>query len=337
MAYHITWQQRDNRQNLDGRVAVLDDGHGGCLEVWPALGFNAYRWAVQAGGLQELLYADPGVFTDARPTRSGIPVLFPFPNRIRAGMFTWNGRAYQLPLTGDGGKSAIHGFACRSAWRVIDEGADANSAWLTGEFQIGRDAPAMLPFWPADARLRLTHRLLENRLRLEATVDGVGAEPLPFGLGYHPYFALAAFGGEQAIVLAPAQRFWELQDNLPTGVQRPVEGPRDLRAGVPVAGLSLDDVLTDLPAAPADAASGVGLLGVVRNPAGGAALRLYGSPDFRELVAFTPPHRQAVCLEPYTCTTDAIHLQQAGSDAGWKLLPAGQSWQGVFELVFDGR
>jgi aldose 1-epimerase len=337
VAYRITWHQRDNRQNLDGRVAVLADGHGGCLEVWPALGFNAYRWAVQAGGLKELLYADPDLFGTGKSTRSGIPVLFPFPNRIRAGTFTWNDRTYQLPLTGDGGKSAIHGFACRSAWHVIDEGADANSAWLTGEFQLGRDAPAALPCWPADARLRSTHRLLDNRLRIEATVDSADAKPLPFGLGYHPYFALAAFGGEQAIVLATGQRFWELQDNLPTGVQRPVEGPRDLRAGVPMSGLTLDDVLTDLAAAPDDAVSGVGLLGVIRNPAGGAALRLYGSPDFRELVAFTPPHRQAICLEPYTCTTDAINLQQAGIDAGWKVLPPGQSWQGVFEMVFDGR
>lgn len=334
VAYRITWQQRENDQGVDGRVAVLEDGQGSVLEVWPALGFNAYRWAVQA---HELLYADPDLFGNGKPTRSGVPVLFPFPNRIRAGSFAWEQKRYNLPLTGDAGKSAIHGFACRSPWRVIDEGANGNSAWVTGEFQISRDAPSAVSLWPADARLRLTHRLMENRLRVEATVDGPGTDPLPFGLGYHPYFRLAPFGGEQAVVLAPAQRFWELQENLPTGVQQPVAGPRDLRAGVPLAGLTLDDVLTDLPAPPADAVSGVGLLGVIRNPAGGAALRLYGSPDFRELVAFTPPHRQAVCLEPYTCTTDAINLQQAGIDAGWKVLPPGQSWQGVFEMVFDGR
>ena len=29
-----------------------------------------------------------------------------------------------------------------------------------------------------------------------------------------------------------------------------------------------------------------------------------------------PPHREAICLEPYTCTTDAINLQQQGVNAG---------------------
>jgi aldose 1-epimerase len=327
MPYRITWQQRDNGQGLDGRVAVLDDGQDSRLEIWPALGFNAYRWQVQGS---ELLYADPQLFANGRPTRSGIPVLFPFPNRIRGGEFTWEGQAYQLPPNDPAGKNAIHGFACRSPWRVIDEGTNADCAWLTGEFHLSRDAPAALPLWPADARLRLTYRLQPNRVRIEAAVDAFG-DSLPFGLGFHPYFATAALGGEEAVVLVPAQRFWVLEENLPTGVRRAVEGTRDLRPGRPLAGLTLDDVLTDLPAPPAKAASGVGLLGVVRHLPSGPGLHVYGSADFREMVVFTPPHRQAVCLEPYTCTTDAIHLP----DAGWKVLPAGQGWQAVVELVWE--
>jgi aldose 1-epimerase len=329
VSYCITWQDRQNGQGLAGGIAVLEDGHGSGLEVWPALGFNAFRWHVQN---IELLYADPALFDDGRPTRSGIPVLFPFPNRIRAGTFTWNGRSYHLPLNDQAGKNAIHGFACRLVWRVIDQGANADSAWLTGEFQISRDAPAAVPLWPADGRLRLTYRLLANRLRIESTVEAP-SEPLPFGLGYHPYLRSAPFGGEEAVVLVPAQRYWELAENLPTGVQQAVDGARDLRQGRPLAGLMLDDVLTDLPAAPPDAQSGLGLLGIVRHPQDGPVLRLYGSREFREVVVFTPPHRQAVCMEPYTCATDAINLK----DAGWQMLPAGPSWRGVIEMVFDAR
>jgi aldose 1-epimerase len=332
MTYRITWQERTNRQGRDGRVAVLEDGHGGGLEVWPALGFNAYRWHVES---TELLYADPKLFEDGRPTRSGIPVLFPFPNRIRGGSFTWNGRHYQLPPNDPAGQNAIHGWACRAPWRVIDQGADGASTWLTGEFQISRDAPAALPLWPADGRLQLTYRLLENRLRLEAAITAVGSEAFPFGLGYHPYFALGAFGGEEATVLVPAERYWVLDENLPDGEQRTVEGQRDLRQARTLAGLTLDDVLTALPSAPAGAASGLGLCGTLRHPAQGSSLRLNASADFREVVVFTPPHRQAVCLEPYTCVTDAINLEQAGIDAGCKVLAPGQSWQGAVELVLD--
>ena len=58
-------------------------------------------------------------------------------------------------------------------------------------------------------------------------------------------------------------------------------------------------------------------------------------PSFRELVAFTPPHRHAVALEPYTCTPDAINLQQRGVDAGWRVLDAGQEWSAVVEMRCD--
>jgi aldose 1-epimerase len=50
------------------------------------------------------------------------------------------------------------------------------------------------------------------------------------------------------------------------------------------------------------------------------------SGGFREIVAFTPPWATAVCLEPYTCVTDAINLQQKGIDAGLQVLPPGEAW-----------
>ena len=48
---------------------------------------------------------------------------------------------------------------------------------------------------------------------------------------------------------------------------------------------------------------------------------------------FTPPHRQAFCVEPYTCVTDAVNLQQRGIDAGWRVLAPGEKWAGVVELA----
>ena len=65
----------------------------------------------------------------------------------------------------------------------------------------------------------------------------------------------------------------------------------------------------------------------------GGRPRVRRGPLSRELVVFTPKHRQAVCLEPYTCTTDAINLQQHGVDAGWLVLPPGQRWTAVVGLA----
>src|SRR5207247_1872384 len=134
---------------------------GDRLEVWPALGFNAYRWRDGAGN--ELLFRDPAFFDEVRPTRSGWPILFPFPNRIRDGQFSWQGRKYELPKSDSTRKNAIHGFAVRQPWRVVDHGADAGQAWLTAEFVASRDAAETLDLWPGDYRLQVIYRLSANR------------------------------------------------------------------------------------------------------------------------------------------------------------------------------
>lgn len=334
MRYAIRQERRATTNGLDGTVLVLSDTKAGeRAEVWPALGFNAYRWqAEDTGKLIDVLYAAPNLFDDSRPTRSGIPVLFPFPNRIRDGRFTWDGKTYQLPLQDSTKKNSIHGFACRHPWRIVDQGANDDQAWVTGEFHAAKDAPEDLKLWPADHRIRLTIRLSEHRLRVSARIDNPDQKPLPFGLGYHPYFRTPLLPGarkEDCFVQVHASRFWELVDNLPTGKLEPVDAARNLTQPRRVTELSLDDVLRSDAAAQGDRLVEVGSM---RQDPSGTTLRLRVSPAFRELVVFTPVHGDAFCIEPYTCLTDAINLQQKGVDAGLMVLPPGGSWSGDIEL-----
>lgn len=335
MPYRIDAEQRPAEGALNGTVYILEETQGAArAEIWPAFGFNCYRWLVaRSGRTLDLLYADPQLFNNSKPTRSGIPILFPFPNRIRDGRFTWHGRTYRLPPNDSSRKNAIHGFACRRPWRVVDRGANDQEAWLTGEFRASTDAPDDERFWPADYRLRITYRLQGTRLRIEARVENPDTAALPFGLGYHPYFRVPFTPESSAAdcsVEAPASQYWELLDSLPTGKVLPVDAARDLQRPRPYPDLNLDDVLTGLDETQTQ--EDLCWRGTVRDAASQAELRLFCSPAFRELVAFTPSHRRAVCLEPYTCTTDAINLQDAGVEAGWQVLPSGGTWQGVVEL-----
>src|SRR5262245_38872016 len=121
MTFQVRTERRSAAGELDGTVYVLENPYGGDrAEVWPALGCNCFRWQVILQGRPlELLYAAPDLFEDPRPTRTGIPTLFPFPNRIRNGRFTWDGQEYELPTNDPSKKNAIHGFACRNPWRVL--------------------------------------------------------------------------------------------------------------------------------------------------------------------------------------------------------------------------
>ncbi len=325
MSYRIATETRATSSPIDPTIFVLSDAADARrVEIWPALGFNCYRWReTVAGRPVELLFATDKLFDNDRPTRSGIPILFPFPNRIREGRYRWNGKDYQLPLNSEG-KNAIHGFAAFKPWRVVDEGADGAGAWLTGEFHGAVDAREARDLWPADYRLRVTYRLRDAGLHIEARVSNPDSVELPFGLGYHPYFRVDE---PTCLVQSPARKVWELRDGLPTGKTLDVDAARDLRGGRAMKSLQLDDVYTDL------AGEGAGPLfrrGAIAND--GVRLEVWSSPDYRELVAFTPPHRRAVCLEPYTCATDAIHLREQGIDAGWRVLAPGQEWVGEVEF-----
>lgn len=322
MTFLIRSDRLATSPDRDPTVWILEHG-AERADIWPAQGFNCARWRAAE---HEILYADPQFLAGvSSPTRSGIPVLFPFPNRIRDGAFTWDGKTYSLPANDPSGKNAIHGFACRRPWRVVGHGADQQSAWITGEFRGATDTGDCVQLWPADYRIRLTYRLLPGRFRLEAHVDNPSSNPLPFGLGYHPYFLVTP--PELCTVRVPAQRYWELQESLPTGNRVLLDRTRNLNEERAFVDLTVDDVLTDLPRQAEDLAERA----MMRR--GPLTLRLLCSPAFREMVVFTPPHRSAVCIEPYTCTTDAVNLQQRGIDAGLRVLAPGEAWSGVVELA----
>jgi aldose 1-epimerase len=216
---------------------------------------------------------------------------------------------------------------------VAGQGADDRSAWLTGEFRGSLDAPDCRALWPSDYVLRVTYRLAARQLRIEAEVENPDRIPLPFGLGYHPYFRTQPGPGATADdcqVEAAGASYWVLDDMLPTGALRPASGERDLNQPRRFKDLTLDDVLTGVPREPG--ADGLCRRGGLRWPTA-LALRVLASADFRETVLFTPAHRESFCIEPYTCTSDAINLQQRGVDAGWRVLPPGGKWNGVVEMA----
>lgn len=330
MAFQVRPQER-----AGNAVYHLEDGQGNGMEIWPGQGFNVYRWYVEHGGPQEMLYQSPALFEEKRPTRTGNPVLFPFPNRIRDAKFSWEGREYALPKSDNNGRNSIHGFVCRLPWRVVDQGADGNQAWITGEFQGSKDAPDLGKHWPADYRIKLTYRFLGARLRLDIEVHNPDQKTLPFGLGFHPYFSLSGFGREEAVVGVPARKYWPLAENLPASLPQGVEGMRDLREGKEVGTLQLDDVLTDVDQGDRNA-EGLFRFGWLLDWQKRRRLDLFCSPSFRELVVFSPIHREAFCIEPYTCVTDAANLANKGWETGWLALAPGARWDAALEFVFQG-
>jgi aldose 1-epimerase len=298
--------------------SLHDDATGASAKVLPSYGFNLFDLQLPLGGeVRPILVSAPDFAAKlGRPAGNGTPILFPFPNRIRDGRFTFEGKSYQLPATN--GPNAIHGFTMTASWDVLEHKAAADSAYIIGRFQLSKHAPESRALWPTDALLQVIYSLAGRRLSMIATVSNPTAVNLPYGFGIHPYFRLPfPPGGDPARteVILPASKYWVLKDFLPTGEILSVDARLDFRHGRPRAGLSLDDVLTGLQYHERRGAAR--LVDLDKK----AEFRLTFDDNFRELVVYTPPQKPDVlAVEPYTQTTDAINLQSQGRDAGLRTL-----------------
>jgi len=302
-------------------VLLHHDASGAAAQIAPERGFNCFRWqAICEGRPIEMLWSVPNFAGgEGRPSGSGIPLLFPFPGRIGQGRFAWENREYSLEPN-DGQGNAIHGFAYDRPWRIVDQ----SDVRLTAEFHAFADDPALRSRWPADFQLTASYELAADSLKLSITVKNPSDRPLPWGLGVHPYFRVPLGGArmEDCVVTAPVHDQWELAALVPTGKREATMICSEMRNGRPLSAGPLDAVfhLQDTTGATRSAQ--------LHDPLADRTLRLTFSRDFRECIVYTPPHREAVCIEPYTCCPDPFRLAAAGADAGGRVLPPGESWTG---------
>lgn len=294
---------------------------GDRARVLVSQGFNCFEFIANVGGEHvDVLWSLPNVASgNERASSSGIPLLFPFPGRIPGTSFSWQGKTYELE-PGDKFGNAIHGFCHTRPWRVIHKQDDT----VVGEFHASQDDPSLVRRWPSDFRVTATYELGAGVLSGTYKFENVGDEPLPCGFGAHPYFRvplLKQSKGEDCIVRLPVTKQWELQNMLPTG--RLLDWPQAeaYAAGVPFGSLTLDDVFAGL------GFDGAMCSASISDP-GGRRLAISWDQTFRECIVYTPPHREAICIEPYTGVPGMIGLTEQGIDAGLRVLAPGESFSG---------
>ena len=304
-------------------VFKLADGGAAVAEIAPALGNNCFSFRTNAPVLEEVSFAD---FL-RKPTSYGIPVLFPFPNRIRDGRFTFDGEAFTVD-------PPRHGFVRDKPWRVVSHGAtDDAGAWHTSSFDAADYPEHILRQFPFPFRVEMTYRLKDGRLTIETVARNTGQRSMPAGFGIHPYFRKP----DEGVLTVPAEARWELSDSLATGRIVPVEGDYDLRGGKSFDGMALDDIFTRV-GADADGSARC----MIVDEEGGTETVVEFSPEkLPHVVVYTPPApRRAVCVEPNSCPTDAFNLRSKGIESGVIVLSPGEEVRfeiSIFTRTAAGR
>ena len=248
-------------------VVLEDDASQARVVVAPARGGMVTRFDV-AGA--PVLFLDVASLVDeTKNVRGGNPVLFPSPGPLAGDRFTRDGRS---------GSMKQHGFARQRAWSVAEESKSAVTLELASD-------DATRAQFPWDFRARLRYALAGTTLSVETRVENTGSAPMPFSLGFHPYFHVADADKARARIATLATRAY---DNV-TKKDIDVRGPIDLTVK------ELDLHLFDHQGNSATLERGADRIVVS------------GDRAFCRWVIWTLPGKDFVCLEPWTSGADALN------------------------------
>jgi aldose 1-epimerase len=164
-------------------------------------------------------------------------VLLPWPNRVRGGLYAFDGGSYQLALTEPLRHNALHGLAAWQPWSLLDQSSESVALQ-------GRIFPS--PGYPFQLDTVVRYTLGEHGLDVATTSANVGDLACPYAIGFHPYGSAGGALDKCTLSIDASRRLVLDEGLIPVGSE-PVAGTQyDFRSGRSLAGRFLDDCFTDV-------------------------------------------------------------------------------------------
>lgn len=264
---------------------------GQYLGLVPSLGGSVAAWQLdRPQGRLDLWRPWDGKTSDLYQTASFAMV--PWSNRISGGGFTHAGQFHAMRPNRAGEPYPIHGDGWLQPWQISQPAEDTLVMTLTSRRFDGN---------PYDYEALQTFRLVDGGLDQRVQVRHLGAEPLPYGLGVHPWFPRTP----ATRISAPVQGVWLCGgDPLPIAHTRSFPEGWNLNEGAPANGPLIDNGYTGWGGQASIAWPELGLQLTARMPDfeqdGGAAQHF--------CLIYRPPQGPAFCFEPITQPIDAFHM-----------------------------
>lgn len=284
------------------RYTFSHPDNGSAFSIVPAAGANVLDLYFKGKNILDG-YDSPEALEAGKWGKSTI--LFPFPNRLRDGHYSWEGQQYSFPINNAATQNAIHGFVRDEAFEVDKvELTRSHAAILCSLRYEGGLASYPFPFF-----LELTFVLKADSLALKVKCLNLHRQAIPVGFGWHPYFRLTARADDHRMQLPPAQKI-EIDDRMiPTGARTDYAGFASKKR---VGDTFLDNCF---------AATRAGAYKLTLQH-GDTTLQVSAkSQECPFFQVFTPPHRESIALEPMSCNVDAFH-----NGDGLVRLEPGKTW-----------
>ena len=224
--------------------------------------------------------------------------LVPFVNRVRGGVFTFRGREIVLTPNMPGDPSPLHGQGWLAPWAV--EAAREAEAELLFHHEPGE--------WPWSYEARQIFQLDDGGLSLGLVCRNLSDEPMPCGLGQHPYFPCTG----ETLLDTRVTHAWTIDEQVLPVETVPATGRYGLRDRL-VCGQGLDHGF-----------GGWGGSATMSTPGAPFEIRL-SSPQARFFQLYSPAEGGMYVAEPVTHANAAMNAPEAEWPAlGLKVLQPGE-------------
>lgn len=233
--------------------------------------------------------------------------LLPYCNRLRDARFSFQGREIDLSADGNPFAHALHGHAWRRPWLV---GVRTESMVELHFAHAPGDAPGH--GWPFRYEASQRIELSEAGLLVTITARNLDKQPMPFGMGHHPYYPRTA----ATRIVAHARAMWHATpDLLPTHLgAHPAVTALASPTGMSADAFDLDNNF-----------AGWSRTATIVWPDEGRRVTLQADAPFDHMVIYAPAaHPAALCVEPVSNTADFLNLDASEADVGGCVLRPGQ-------------
>ncbi len=222
-------------------------------------------------------------------------LLMPWPNRIRDGKYSFEGRDLQLALTEPSRSNASHGLARWAAWTVEEHTATSVSLVLRVMAQSG---------YPWTVDLHVLYDLAADGLTVTQTATNLSSEPAPYASGAHPYLCVGSGIDHLQLTLPASTRMLSDERLLPTETV-PVGKEHDFRTRRSIGTMAFDETYGDLDRVDEIATA------TLREP-GGRGVELWVDEKIRWLQVYSGDdapgrERRSLAIEPMTAPPDAFN------------------------------
>lgn len=221
----------------------------------------------------------------------GIPLLYPWANRLGANTYDVDGGAVTL-TPGSGGVrtdehgSPMHGvLAAYPGWLITEQSANSVAA------AVDFSRPGLLASFPFPHVLTQRVTLAGRVLTMETSVRPSASAAVPLCFGYHPYLTIPDVPRADWVLQTPALRHLPTDDRgLPTGATEDWTA----RSG-PLGDTAYDDGFDQVPDGAQFILSG-----------GGHRITVTFETGYPAAQLFAPPGDALVAIEPMAAPTDAL-------------------------------